>query len=195
MMDRDPYKLWEVLGTWAAAIATFAAVLTSLWLARKAERPRLRVTVEAMKLVDPSKVLDPERIRLDEQPTRIFLVATNVGMTRIRINSVGWHWWLIRDKGSYQNPPERQDQSHPWPATLEHGDQLQWILPFEDIVEHIAENMLSTTMWWRTKLQFLRVIVGTSTGRRFLAPPSPTLKQAIGETTARIRARRKKWKA
>ena len=145
-----------------------------------------------MQLVDPSKVPDPENIRLDEQPTRIFFVATNVGMTRVRINSVGWHWRLIRDKGSYQNPPERRDQSHPWPATLEHGDQLQWILPFEDIVDHIARNMLANNWWWRVKLQFLRVIVGTSTGRRFREPPGPSLKKSIAESTAKIRAERKR---
>ena len=192
IIERDPYKLWEVIGTWVAGIGSLAAVVASLWLARKAERPKLRVSAEVMKLVDPSKVSDRETIRVAEQPDRIFLVATNVGMTRVRINSVGWHWRLIRDVGSYQNPPERSNQSHPWPAILEHGDQLQWILPFEDIVEHIAENMLANSWWWRVKLRFLRVIVGTSTGNQFLAPPGPSLREAFAEATAKIRVNRKK---
>jgi hypothetical protein len=187
-MAHDPYRLWEVLGTWAAAIATFAAVLVSLWLARKAERPKLRVTVEAMQLVDPAQITDPENVRLDEMPTKVFLVVTNIGMTRVRINSVGWHWRVLRGNGSYQNPPERNNQSHPWPATLEHGDQLQWILPFEDLVHYIAENMLASDWWWRAKLQFFRVIVGTSTGKQFRARPGPTLKKSFADETARIRA-------
>src|SRR6266478_2015919 len=157
-MEHDGYKLWEVLGTWAAALATFSAVVVSLRLARQAERPRLRVSVEHRLLLDPAEIRDPENVRPEEMRDMIYFEAVNVGMTRVRINSVGWHWFLIRGMGALQNPPVRSNRSHDWPAILEHGDQLQWILPF-DLVSDLAGKMLADSWWGRGKLRLLCIIV------------------------------------
>jgi hypothetical protein len=192
IMERDPYKLWEMLGTWAAAIATFAAVIVSLRLARRAERPQVTVSVDQRLLLDPAKIPDPGNVQLDNLPDMIALTITNVGLTRVRINSVGWYWILIRGKGALQNPPDRGARSHDWPALLEHGDQLQWILPFEYLVTTISTTMLADSWWWRWKLQLLCVTVGTSTGHRFRARLGPTLKKSFAVETARIRANRPK---
>ena len=195
MIERDPYKLWEMLGTWAAAIATFAAVIVSLRLARRAEMPKLTVSCDERLLLDPAVIRDPGNVQPDEMPAMIFLVVTNIGMTRVRINSVGWHSYLIRGRGGLQNPPERGERSHDWPALLEHGDQMQWMLSLEYLVNYIAKNMLADSWWWRLKLELLCVIIGTSTGHRFRTRLGPTLKESFVKATARIRAERKRSKA
>jgi hypothetical protein len=185
-VEQDSYKLWEVLGTWAAAVATFSAVVVSLRLARQTERPRLRVSVDLRVLLDPAKVRDPGNVRPDEMPDMIYFEAVNVGLTRVRINSVGWHWFLIRGMGGVQNPPSRGERSHDWPAVLEHGDQLQWILPI-DLVSNIAGKLLADSWWWRGKLRLLRIIAYTSTGHRFRAPIGPALRKLFADEIKRIR--------
>jgi hypothetical protein len=189
-MERDPYKLWEVLGTWAAAVATFAAVIVSLRLARRAERPQLRIRADLRLLLDPAKVADPENVRRDQLPEMIFLDMANVGLTTARITSVGWHWYWIRSTGALQNPPEHFMRSHPWPTVLEHSDQLQWLLKPEDVL-CLAAPMLAGTWWWRLKLQLLCVIVGTSTGDSFRGRLGPSLREAFANETAKIRAARR----
>jgi hypothetical protein len=188
-VEHDPYKLWEVLGTWAAAVATFAAVLVSLRLARTAELPRLVVSCDQRILVDTSLARDPGNIQAGEMPDVISLDVTNVGMTRVRINSVGWHWVLIRGKGGLQNAPEPGMRSHNLPAVLEHGDQLQWALPFDYLLNYIATHMLADSWWWRLKLQLLCVTVRTSTGHNFRARLGPTLRKSFADETKRIRTR------
>jgi hypothetical protein len=184
----DPYRLWEALGVWAGAAATFSAVLVSLRLARRAERPRLLVTIDERVLVDPSNVRDPGNVRLEDFPDVIVLTVINVGVTRVRVNSVGWHWFLIRGKGALQNPPEISERSHAqWPTVLEHGDQLQWVLSL-DLVGTISRNMLAENWWWQLKLRLLCVTVGTSTGNSFRGRLGPTLRQTFASEVKRLRA-------
>jgi hypothetical protein len=98
-MDRDPYRLWEVLGTWAAAVGTIAAVVTSLWIALRRERPRLRVRADQRLLVEPSQIRDRAAVKPDEMPEFLYVEVTNVGMPSARIVSIGWHWVLLKSQG------------------------------------------------------------------------------------------------
>jgi hypothetical protein len=86
----DLYKLYEVLGVWVGAIATFLAVVVSLRLARRAERPRLRVSVDERVFINPADVRDPANVSLEDFPLVISVAATNIGVTRVRVNAVGW---------------------------------------------------------------------------------------------------------
>lgn len=93
--------------------------------ATESTRPRLLVSIDERVLVDPSNVRDPGNVRLEDFPDAIVLTVTNAGLTRVRVNSVGWHWFLIRGTGALQNPPVITERSHAqWPTVLEHGDQL-----------------------------------------------------------------------
>lgn len=44
MTFEQQINIWNAVGTWLAGIATFAAVLVSLYLARKSERIRITAT-------------------------------------------------------------------------------------------------------------------------------------------------------
>jgi hypothetical protein len=189
-MQSDPYRLFEALGIWAGAVATFAAVVVSLRLARRAERPRLAVKVDQWAYIDPAKVSDPGNVRVEDFPDVIVLTVTNLGLTRARIDSVYWHWFLLRGKGALQNPPERHERTPAnWPSALDHGDQLQWILQPHDLVPKISSDMLARNWWWRLKLQLLCVMVSTSTGHHFRARLGPTLKKSFAVETKRLRGR------
>jgi hypothetical protein len=149
----------------------------------------LKVSVDQRILVNPAEVHDPGNVRLENFPDVIVLTITNRGLTRVRVNSVGWYWVLIRGKGALQNPPEHHDRSHPdWPTVLEHGDQLQWVLQLRYLVNTIASHMLAGSWWWRLKLQLLCVTIGTSTGYQFRARLGPTLKESFAAEVRRLRA-------
>ena len=184
----DRYRLFEVLGVWAGAIATFLAVVVSLRLARRAEQPRLMVTVDERVFINPAEVPDPGNVHVEDFPLVIVLTATNTGMTRVRVNGVGWHWYLIRGRGSYQNPPELDKRSRPdWPTVLEHADTLQWVLDRKHLVHELAATMLPGNWWWRLKLELLCVAIYTTTGNTFRARLGPTLKESFIAETRRIR--------
>ena len=187
MADRDPLKLLEILGVWAGAIATFCAVVVSLRLARRAERPQMKVGIDERIIVDPGAAHDRSNIRLEDFPEVIVLSATNTGLTRVRVNSVGWHWFLIRDIGALQNPPDQRSHSN-WPTVLEHGDEMQWVLDLGLLVPKLAKDMLARSWWWRLKLELLCVIVGTSTGHRFRARLGPTLKKTFAAQVRNMRS-------
>jgi hypothetical protein len=158
----DRYQILETTGIWAGAIATFLAVIVSLWLSRR-DRPRLKVSVDERIIVDPAAVADPGNVQLADFPLVMILTATNTGPTRIRINGVGWYWYFIRGLGAHQNPPEPHNRSRPeWPTVLEHADTLQWVLDRDHLVKSLATGLFAGNWWWRLKLELFCVAVNTT---------------------------------
>jgi hypothetical protein len=133
-------------------------------------------------LIDPNTARDPGNIQRDEMQDMISIEVTNLGNRPVRINSIGWHWLLLRKLGALQNPPEPQFRSHGMPATLNYGEQLQWALTDIDVLSNIAEHMLSRTRSWPIKLHLLRIIASTATGHRFRGKLGPSLKKECAST-------------
>lgn len=182
---------WGSVAEWAAAIATFLAVVVSLRLARRADGPRMKVFADKRIFIDPGAVPDRSNVNLTEMPEILYLEATNVGVTRVHVIGVGWSWRFIRAVSAHQNPPDVSERSHrEWPCKLEHGDQMQWRLPFDPLVTSLAKVMFAKCWWWRLKLKFLRVVVYTSTDDRFRGSLGPGLKKAFIEKTTLLRSSR-----
>jgi len=161
-LPTDPWKIVEAVGTWVAGLATVAAVVVSLRLARAQGRPRLMVSATIMDIVPGDGTPPPWEKKL-------LISATNTGTTVARVNGVSWYvvyprwvrWLFGRPAGAlYQNPPEG------WrlPVELTPSKEMQWLLPnFEEIAEGIAKHLLAE---WPTKLRlrYLRVITHTTVG-------------------------------
>jgi hypothetical protein len=191
----DPRSDWwnvaNVVGTWLAAIGTIGTVIVALRLASRAERPRLRVEAERGPWVNRSEAREPGIIYPDEMHDSITLEITNVGSTRVRINSVGWLWYGAR--GAAQPAPETTYHSHILPATLDPGEQLEWVFPYEKLLPELAKYILALapTKLWRLRLLLLRVAIYTSTGRRFTGRLGPELKKAFSDKTCQLRSARR----
>ena len=74
-------QIWNALGTWIAGIATFAAVVVSLYLARRSERVHLKAHAGVRLL-----------LRGDGTPAEknVEIGVTNLGDRPVTIESVGW---------------------------------------------------------------------------------------------------------
>lgn len=175
----DPYRLWEVIGVWAGAAATFAAVVVSLWLGLRSDRVWLRISVGKRVVVD---------LGGKQQPDIVLIAITNLGIRPVRITAIGWYYRLWGGIGLYQTPPGIGDRSHGLPATLEHGQTLQWTLPYDKAVNGIAELLVARSGWWRLKLPFLRLTVGTTLGKSLSGLIEDAMRKDIAARTKELRA-------
>lgn len=130
-MRADPVLFWTIVaavGQVAGALATAAAVITSLWVVLSERRPKLRVTA-GLRLIIPG----------DGAPASdaIGVTVANVGMRRVRCACVGWRtsrlrWgprWLRRQH-ALQNA-DYLPGSATLPFDLDLGDEKTLILAVE----------------------------------------------------------------
>jgi hypothetical protein len=115
--------LWDFLtaiGAWLGAIATFAAVVVSLWLATRSERVRLRGAA-AILHVFAGDGSPPEEF--------VGITAVNLGDRPVTINSVGWRigrWKWKRYCIQVFDGPATSDQ---YPIELAHGKEAKFMIP------------------------------------------------------------------
>ena len=160
---------WEVVGIWFTGLATFAAVLISLILARR-EGIRIAVSAGHRLMIQPGH----------QSPWPEFLVITvrNIGSRRAIIEGIGWRkrpWLRLHGYqefdpiGGFPGPP----------AAIEPGEARNFSLPLsqtqmrwgEEFVEHFVGR------WPRISVHFIRVIAWTPSGTRCSAFLDPSLKQ------------------
>lgn len=81
---------WSAIGQIAGAAGTFAAVITSLWLAVRSGRPRLRISCGIRIVIESgSEAPFPELIQVD---------IRNVGQQDAHVEQIGWRTgrWRLR---------------------------------------------------------------------------------------------------
>jgi hypothetical protein len=106
-------QVWNAVGTWLAGIATFAAVVVSLYLARRADRIRIQANV-GIRLVFAGDGTPAEE--------HVGITATNHGDRPVIINSIGWRV----GKGKTARhciQPVAGEYTHQCPKQLTHGEQ------------------------------------------------------------------------
>ena len=74
-------QLWNAIGTWVAGIATFAAVVVSLHLARRVEKVRLRARVGIRQMFQGDGTPGQELLEFH---------VTNLGDRPVTVVSLGW---------------------------------------------------------------------------------------------------------
>lgn len=109
-------------GTWLAAVATLAAVVVALHLARRTEKIRLKVHVGHRVVV----VGDGSPFR-----EHLSISVTNLGDRPVTVNSVGW----AVGKGSqrrYCIQPVSGSFTTQFPVELAHGKSANFLVSFLD---------------------------------------------------------------
>ena len=113
-------QIWNTIGTWLAGIATFAAVVVSLHLARRSERIKLKV-LAGLRLVVRGDGTPPEE--------HLNISVTNLGDRTVLVNTVGWAVGKRK-----QRQYCIQTVSGPWtsqyPVELAHGKQASFMVSF-----------------------------------------------------------------
>ena len=159
-------QLWLVVGTWVAGLATLLAVITSLWLARRGERVRLKIWVGIRDLVGDDGSRWGECVCFD---------VTNVGDRPVTINLIGW----VVGKGkkrkfcaqTLSGPFTKQ-----YPYELTHGQNATfavWLSETPNWASDLSTRFIEDPSG--KSLETLRAQIYTSMGRTFEVKPESGL--------------------
>ena len=166
-IDKERWDFINSFSDWLSALATIAAVWVSLYLARKAWRPRATVSVGHRLVLIPGVKAPPDEI--------VMFRIVNTGDRPIRVTQIGWRTGLFRRRYAVQLYD--RTQSSQLPIELSHGQEAHWAVPLnardEPWVEYFANSMLSPYRW--LSCATLRAQFFTSVGAVFMAKPESNL--------------------
>lgn len=179
MPSEETLRILEVLGVWVASIGTLAAVVVSLWLARKGYAIRLRPRVSHRIYVPPGGASHSEVILIE---------VTNKGLRQAQLMGLGWRTGLFsfgpcRRREAYQTVDVRVGNSS-LPVELSDGQVAIYMIPAtaatgEDWYAGLAEIAGS---WLRRRT--LRLLAWTSTGEMFTARPESSFMKQLNRAVA-----------
>jgi len=160
---------WEVVGIWFTGLATFAAVVVSLLLAR---REGLRLSVSAGHRLLVQAAQEPP------WPELLVITVRNVGSRRAVIEGAGWRRRPWRKLHGYQHFAATMGYPSP-PASIEPGDSQSFVLPLSDPQLQWGESFVRDFVgrWPRVGVHLIRVIAWTPSGSRCSAFLEPSLKE------------------
>ena len=170
-IEKFQWDLINSFSNWVSAFATIAAVWVSLYLARKAWRPRASVSVGHRLVITTGVKAPPAEI--------VMFRVVNTGDRPIRVTQIGWRVGLFRRRYAIQRYDETQ--SSVMPIELSHGQEAHWVVPLDcrdqPWLEYFAEGMLSPHR--RISCATLRAQFFTSVGYVFEAKPEDNLLQKL----------------
>ena len=160
----DGFALLELLGVWAAAVATFAASWIALHIAGKQDDVRLEVRVIAGLTGGDGTEFTPV----------IWVTVTNIARRTATISYVGWRSSRFVKTRTFQivDPPNM-----PLPVKLLDGERWSLVFPVERVgranfYELLAEKFLSYTTFRRKfEVRRFRFELQCSTGEVFERRP------------------------
>lgn len=174
MLDEETLRILEVIGVWVASIGTVAAVIVSLWLARRDGTIRLQISVSPVLHVGSVTGAMTEYVEIK---------VLNVGLRKAQVNGIGWHSGLLRrgpcPRKRYLQLPGKPPSST-LPVELSDGQTAVFLLPkhldrgvswYSDFLPGVADT------WLRRRT--LRILAWTSAGKVFSARPSPAFMDEV----------------
>ena len=163
-------QIWNALGSWLAGIATFAAVVASLYLARKGEKVRLKVFA-GLRLIFRGDGSSPEE--------HLNIGVTNLGDRPTTITSVGWAVGRGK-KRRYCIQTESGNWTARYPIKLEHGEHANFMVSFihtPNWLTEFANGFLKSLS--DNELNTLVVQIHTSVGQTIEVKPEQDLLERL----------------
>ena len=137
--------VWSVVGTWLAAIGTVSAAVTALWLARRADRVRLKIWVG-------------HAVHTGSGDEYLRFAVTNVGERPVTVDALGWRatrWGRTKKEIGMLDPDRGQI-----PFRIAHGES-------DDVMWGFAAWLATMRrLFPAEELRTVRAFVHTSTGHK-----------------------------
>jgi hypothetical protein len=176
---------WGSVADWAAAIASFLASVTALYLARSADRVKLEGFFGLRMLIAGDGTPPPF-------PELVMVRVTNVGRRTAKVTTIAIRTGLpglryTRFKRRFAIIPVwDRGLSHPLPTALADGESGQWSIQLDeqDWIKEICDKEFASS--W-LDVETFRVEVHTSNGGALVLKPEGSLKQRMH--AARLSAR------
>ena len=169
-------QVWVALGTWVAGLATFAAVIVALYLARRSEQVRLKIHVglRVMVIGDGSPPQEHLSIRV-----------TNIRERPVTINTVGWAVGKGKQR-RYCIQPVSGRFTAQYPVELTQGKDANFMVSFvatpnwlQEFARDFVKDMSDRT------LKTLVVQIHTSVGQTIEVRPESGLIERLKNTAVR----------
>lgn len=163
-------QIWNVVGTWLAGIATFLAVLVSLYLSRKAEAVSIKAAVGVRLVFDGDGSPAEEYLAFD---------VVNTGDRPVNIVSVGWSVGNRKNKRFCIQPVAGQ-YTHQYPKQLSHGEKASFLVSLGAVPnwsKEFACGFVRDTSG--SHLKTLRALVNTSVGKAIEVIPEKNLLERL----------------
>lgn len=163
------WAFWSMIGTWFAGLATFSAVLVSLYIANKKPVPRINSSVDAT-IISPAPGISM---------VGLSITVANVGLYPVVISSI--HCEFGGDKKIVQM--FKKIISAQMPKKLEHGESALFFVETESFSDWVA-NFRNIVKESGGKMSKLRLVVNLSTGQRISFKPKKDLIRTLSEAEA-----------
>lgn len=168
-------QVWNALGTWLAGAATFAAVVVSLHLARKADSIRLQATA-GIRLVFAGDGSPAEE--------HVGISVVNKGDRPVTINSLGWRIGKGKNARHCVQPVFGQ-YTYQYPKLLAHGEQASFMVSFRAMPRWPKDFATGFVQDMRPRnLKTLRAIIHTSVGESIEVVPENNLLEKLREAAS-----------
>lgn len=157
-MTTEEWKFINTFAPWFSAIGTLLAVMVSLYLAHTSRRQKLKVTASIMQMLTVGQ-------KEDVYPEYVWLRATNIGHTKVKMTNFGWKVGFFKKRTFLQTNP-KNIYSSDMPTTIDEGEEATWLIDINDNqwMKDFYEKILEKSLW---NLWSLRFVVYTSKGKVF----------------------------
>jgi len=163
-------QIWVAVGTWVAGLATLAAVIVALRLAKQVEKVKLKVHVGLRELFMGDGSPSQEHLAIS---------VTNLGERSVTINSVGWAVGRGKHR-KFALQPEAAVYSAHYPVELTYGKQADFMVSFlivptwlKDFATGFVRDLSDRN------LKTLVARIGTSVGQTVEVKPENNLLEAL----------------
>jgi hypothetical protein len=187
ILDEQTLRLIEVLSTAGAALGTFAAVLVSLWLAR---REALKVKLDAGFYFI---------LRRSDPPNHYFsLLVTNIGPRPVRVVAFG-----VTSGRAGLGPFGHRHHAlielesltgHSFPFQLNDGEEARFGIDLDQAdnwIEYFYNEVIGRSSF---RIRTLRFRVHVSNGQVFTVQPNQLFADELWKLHAEARRQRRPWR-
>lgn len=160
-MNKDSWRFINTFAPWLSAIGTLAAVITSLYLARRGDRISLKIVVGIRTIVYGGQPLK-------EGTESLSISITNTGRRAATIVNICWRFAPFRKEYLIQIPPDNP-LSAKIPVIIQDGQTINFVTPIDifiqNVTTHAIRDLSGRKNFW--KRWFVKFHVITSTGHTF----------------------------
>lgn len=168
MFDQNTWEFINTFAPWLSAIGTIAAVITSLYLAKRGDALKLKIQARVMLLIAEGQ---------EGQPEYLNVTIINIRRREATITALGWETGLFKKNYFYWMIP-RNRLSAAIPVTLKDGQRAEYMMPMSDfdrLLGDIGRKFISGRLSF-IKAHFIRISATASTGDNFKSRVNKSLR-------------------
>jgi hypothetical protein len=170
-MDEETWRFINTFAPWLSALGTLAAVITSLYLARRHDRIALKITLGVREVAVRGG--GPEH-----GTVLVWLNIKNIGRRSATITSLHWQPVPWSKKGLIWLAQQNAYSSR-FPVTLGDGEEANYAVPLEEFRTNFKDHArnLFSGICGAVRVRLLKISVYTSTGAIFKRKPEKPLRE------------------